>query len=434
MQSTDSLRELNAKLLVEITELRKENAEIPELREKLLKFAEVEAEKVKLRRELEAKNDELYKTIAHFSSKIVPIIEVLHRKLNIEIVELKKDKTAITKLESKHAEFRDRVMKVEQRQMHNDNSSNINLSNINSVADQVSKANSHHEKPLVDKEMDTLLSEELISEMIAKQSASAVNISVMEQCDQTSLEDKEMDAFLNEASSISQDISFMKVITTSQKNNDDDIEFTKTTERIPSVSHLSSSLDIMQTYFKNKVDEICHDTGALNKTARSQIYKEMLEHLPGITLENLLTFSVYDISSLTINQIQSVIKNVTLAKRILEVPNCNHVTSVMNCNDQINVSAEHAKLSGLPNILTDKFRSNLCKRYKKETENEPWQVSRTVTSMLTNSQASDFKPITFEVRPDPELIIKSVLEHFLYLKFQNSFRGIDNYNFASLQP
>ncbi|GET52919.1 hypothetical protein GLOIN_2v1790949 [Rhizophagus irregularis DAOM 181602=DAOM 197198] len=43
-------------------------------------------------------------------------------------------------------------------------------------------------------------------------------------------------------------------------------------------------------------------------------------------------------------------------------------------------------------------------------------------------------PITFEVRPDPELIIKSVLEYFPYLKFQNSFRGIDNYNFALPQP
>ncbi|RGB27937.1 hypothetical protein C1646_768448 [Rhizophagus diaphanus] len=40
LQSIDSLRELNSKLLVEIAELRKENAEIPELREKLLKFSE----------------------------------------------------------------------------------------------------------------------------------------------------------------------------------------------------------------------------------------------------------------------------------------------------------------------------------------------------------------------------------------------------------
>ena len=48
MQSIHSLRELNSKLLAEIAELRKENAEIPELREKFLKFAEVEAENAKL--------------------------------------------------------------------------------------------------------------------------------------------------------------------------------------------------------------------------------------------------------------------------------------------------------------------------------------------------------------------------------------------------
>ena len=92
----------------------------------------------------------------------------------------------------------------------------------------------------------------------------------------------------------------------------------------------------------------------------------------------------------------------------------------------------HAKLTGLPSILTDKICSNLYKRYKKETENEPWQLSKAVT-MSVKPQASDFKPITFEVKPDSELIIKSILEHFTYLKFRNSFRGIDNYNFASLQ-
>ncbi|PKB98155.1 hypothetical protein RhiirA5_431833 [Rhizophagus irregularis] len=43
MQSIDSLRELNSKLLAEIAELRKKSAEIPELREKLLKFAKIEA-------------------------------------------------------------------------------------------------------------------------------------------------------------------------------------------------------------------------------------------------------------------------------------------------------------------------------------------------------------------------------------------------------
>ena len=39
-------------------------------------------------------------------------------------------------------------------------------------------------------------------------------------------------------------------------------------------------------------------------------------------------------------------------------------------------------------------------------------------------------PITYEVKPYSELIIKSVLEHFTYLKFLNSFREIDNYNFV----
>ena len=98
----------------------------------------------------------------------------------------------------------------------------------------------------------------------------------------------------------------------------------------------------------------------------------------------------------------------------------------------------HAKLAGLPSILTDKIRSKLYKRYKKETGNEPWQLSEVHASeagLLINSkpenkvfylssseQCEEKGPITFEVRPDPELIIKSVLEHYFpYLKFGNSF-------------
>ena len=94
----------------------------------------------------------------------------------------------------------------------------------------------------------------------------------------------------------------------------------------------------------------------------------------------------------------------------------------------------HAKLSGLPSVLTDKIRTKFYKRYKKETGCEPWQLSEAVINTSAKPQTSDFKPVTFEVRPDPELIIKSVLEHFPYLKFGNSFRGIDNYDFTSLQP
>ena len=77
----------------------------------------------------------------------------------------------------------------------------------------------------------------------------------------------------------------------------------------------------------------------------------------------------------------------------------------------------HAKLTGLPTILTDKIHSNLYKTYKKETGCEPWRLPEAMTSMSAEPQASGFKPIAFEAKPDSELIIKSVLEHFTYLKF-----------------
>ena len=86
----------------------------------------------------------------------------------------------------------------------------------------------------------------------------------------------------------------------------------------------------------------------------------------------------------------------------------------------------HTKLIGLPSILTDKIRSKLYKRYKKETGHEPWQLTEVHESEVINSKPEK-GPITFEARPNLELIIKSVLEHFPYLKFRNSFRGFDNY-------
>src|SRR5436190_14656806 len=105
----------------------------------------------------------------------------------------------------------------------------------------------------------------------------------------------------------------------------------------------------------------------------------------------------------------------------------------------------HAKLAGLPSVLTDRIRSSLYKKYKKETGYEPWQLSEDrllinskpenkVSYLSSSGQCEEKVPITFEVKPDPELIIESMLEHFAYLKFQNSFRGIDNYDFTLPQP
>ena len=91
--------------------------------------------------------------------------------------------------------------------------------------------------------------------------------------------------------------------------------------------------------------------------------------------------------------------------------------------------------------MTNKIWSNLYKKYKRETKLEPWQLSEghlLINSILGNKVSylffSEHMTITFEVRPNLELIIKSILKYFPYLKFWNSFRGIDNYNFASLQP
>ena len=45
----------------------------------------------------------------------------------------------------------------------------------------------------------------------------------------------------------------------------------------------------------------------------------------------------------------------------------------------------HAKLTDLPSTLTDKFRSNLYKKYKKETGHEAWQLSEVHESEVINS-------------------------------------------------
>ena len=103
--------------------------------------------------------------------------------------------------------------------------------------------------------------------------------------------------------------------------------------------------------FENKVIEIRHKTGVNDKTARTQIYKEMLEHLPGITPVALriktlrarkirklfgangvgidkvmyVTCSANDISKLTNAQIQNIINQVT-SKTVSQGNDQNHVT------------------------------------------------------------------------------------------------------------
>jgi hypothetical protein len=53
----------------------------------------------------------------------------------------------------------------------------------------------------------------------------------------------------------------------------------------------------------------------------------------------------------------------------------------------------HAKLSGLPSVLTDKIRSSLYKKYKKETGHEPWQLSEVYASEVINQSQKTKYPI-----------------------------------------
>src|SRR5689334_16582137 len=46
-----------------------------------------------------------------------------------------------------------------------------------------------------------------------------------------------------------------------------------------------------------------------------------------------------------------------------------------------------------------------------------------VSYLSFSEQCKEKGPITYKTKPEPELIIESVLEHFSYLKFRNSFRG-----------
>ncbi|RIA85526.1 hypothetical protein C1645_830685 [Glomus cerebriforme] len=174
------------------------------------RITELEAENAELRKE----NTEIFYLRNKLSVSDAEIAELKRRnneflRANKEYNERRDAKNA--KLKAENVEFRDRLTKVEQKQTQNElrgashNSSNNNSSNFNLVAEPMVM---QHKKPLVDEEMDTSLPEELIPEELTEVTVSAINIFVIDQCDQKSLEDKETDAFLDEKykKSVSNDI------------------------------------------------------------------------------------------------------------------------------------------------------------------------------------------------------------------------------------
>ncbi|RIB15567.1 hypothetical protein C2G38_2192054 [Gigaspora rosea] len=190
---------------------------------------------------------------------------------------------------------------------------------------------------------------------------------------------------------------------------------------------------------------ICRNNNRADDLARIQVYDKIWDCLSGVSRENfrkqtqrackiyklfngigkdrikrVKSYSANEISKLSNSQIQYIIQHFTKESRNKQYPDLYREGS--NGND-----------------ITDESLCPLCKldHDDNETGHEPWQLPKAVISTPPKPKTSDFKPITYEAKPDPELIkliIKSVLEHFTYLKFRNSFRGIDNYNFASAQP
>ena len=136
------LKQRITELEAENAELRKENTEIPDLRNKLSVF---DAEIAELKR----RNVESLRASEEYNER--------------RDTENSKLKARIEELES---EFRDRITKVEQKQVLNDNTFNDNIPNNNS-----SNFNSgvvHHEKPLEEKEMDSFLLEGIRKSLVVK--------------------------------------------------------------------------------------------------------------------------------------------------------------------------------------------------------------------------------------------------------------------------
>ncbi|RIA79443.1 hypothetical protein C1645_840681 [Glomus cerebriforme] len=256
-QNTSQSRELNAKLLAEIAKLKKENAKI-----------------FKLRRILRLRIRMLRSLILEGSYGKSKKCDIENAKLKVRIEKLVKNKTVTTKLGS---------------------------SNFNSVTDQLPMIMQH------DKEMNTSLSKELIPEVIAKQSVSAIIIPesvavklnrengavpevITVPANSKSSEEKEMDKFLDEKVRKIKKISSrnqQKVI--QDFNNSDEIKLTKNQYiEFDLIQDLQSGSIIalpVNNNFENKIVKICHETGIIDKTARTQIYKKMLEFIANFLYE-----------------------------------------------------------------------------------------------------------------------------------------------------
>src|SRR2546421_8549294 len=473
-QSIDSLRELNAKLLDEIAELRKkfaeiegENAEIPELRRKV---AEVEAENAKLRQIIEenARRDVRVKELEQKNTELEARLAIVEQS---SVAVSKNDKEAIVKQSAPSSCIYSNVeIKVEaestEKCFAEDSSSDDNLLSIPDYSqrkqDQSLPSCVSDQKSSVDREMDTFLDDahkKSVSDGIRRRNKEKLlretaslkvlpsaenNLTVFSGNDKIESSTKTVSSGNDQM--VSEKLEKIEKTSRNQQkviqdfDDSDEIEITKNQNieldlirDLQSGSIIASPSEISEQYsssceasygqittkslihlfrnatragheeilswvhysdnFENKVVEIRRETGVTDKTARTQIYKEMLEHLAGVTPVALriktlrakkirklfgengvgidkikcVNCSANEISKLTNEQIQNVIDQVT-SKTVSSGNDQSHVplkTTNGDASSKLKVNVSTTSRPPIPRTTYDRsyFRNKTLGQY-----------------------------------------------------------------------
>ncbi|CAJ0835088.1 2183_t:CDS:2, partial [Entrophospora sp. SA101] len=199
--------------------------------------------------------------------------------------------------------------------------------------------------------------------------------------------------------------------------------------------------------FENKVIEIRHKTGVSDKTARAQIYKEMLEHLSeSITEKALPEKQTHDrdyFRNKTLLRYSSSLYKTCSNKKfdyydIIEgslCPICKQSheggKSVKDYSSSHPITASgkmltddyykwYAELDDLPSSLTDKIRLILYRAYTEETGLDPWVKPE---SSQIEKDADIHLSGIIKISKFPEekdVIIEAVHKRFPFLSYTNS--------------
>ncbi|PKC56552.1 hypothetical protein RhiirA1_473843 [Rhizophagus irregularis] len=186
--------------------------------------------------------------------------------------------------------------------------------------------------------MDTSLSEESIPEVIAKQSVLTINIFIMDQCDQMSLENKETDAFLDESQK-DQRPQILDSITQPYNSTSSKASANSNSEEVPSkekigLQHLAQLCDKAfdagdKANQANQEKILCWYLYMKDFIIRLNgiIYRKDPKKWVGLDkIKYIKSYSATSISKLTNEQIQEVIDYGIFSEKLLLVTD--HVTEI----------------------------------------------------------------------------------------------------------